>query len=72
MCNRRPGHFRIRKFRDEQFRAVLHQLCQRKLAAILRPAHLQGKHTVVEKYSIKLFNSIRDEFEQTLFFATLT
>ncbi len=43
MCNRRAGHFRIRKLRDEQFRTVLHQLRQWEPSAVLRSAHLQGK-----------------------------
>ena len=41
MCNRRPRHFRLRELRDQQLRAVLHQLCQREPPAVFRAAHLQ-------------------------------
>lgn len=35
-------HLRLRGLREQQFRAVLHQLCQRASPALLQPAHLQA------------------------------
>ena len=40
--HRRAGHLRLRDFRDQQLRAVLHQLRQREAAAAVQHARLQA------------------------------
>lgn len=41
--HRGAGHLRLRGLREQQLRAVLHQLRQRDAAALLQPAYLQTR-----------------------------
>jgi hypothetical protein len=47
--DRSPGHLRLRELQPQQLRTVLHQFCQRELAAVLRAAHLQARTRGVQQ-----------------------